>query len=993
MFTGRTQRLGLLVAPLMVAAALWALPLPQETKSTSTTDPLSTYRISDVIPVAPRGGASQIVLDGEWELAEAQGEICANQPDLAGLKWTRVRIPNTIQHALFEAGAVPNPWYGANWKQLQWIAERDWYLRRRFRTPSGWSGRRLRLTFDGVDYQAAMWLDGKLLGVHEGMFGGPTFEISPAAPVEHELVVRLIHEKQPNAMIEGFATMKSNVMKSCALDNCAQAWGNKFRTIGIWRSVRLISSGATYMETPYVRTDSVNATAARLWAQAMMVNTGAVPLECTVAAKIIDPSSGKTIWTNTAQQTCPPGTSYWEQAIELPHARLWWPNGLGSQPLYRLELSLSNQGKSLDAISSRFGIRTLEMRRNPYMRGRPRSNPGQPGWLSDLTLLHAKPDRYRWGRTEFLAPDNLVDYDGLYNSDESQRYLFAVNDRPFYVKGVCWLTSDDLLSLTPQREEWMIRAAKAAGINLFRLNGGNDIFETEQFYNLCDENGILVWQELPFTWTAEAKIPLVVWREQLKRSILRLRQHTSLAVYVGGNEFMPYQDFLAPYLGIARELIAAYDNRPFRMSSPGGSDHHAYSTPTHRFHDVWGGDPNWYLKLWGEAANFVSEWSYWSYANMSLLKRIVPPQELDGGTVGYDFKKFYDAHPTIFDHSDMGEADSLVPLVHNKASWYGDLGQAGLEQLVEYSQIAEADVYGYVFEHWRSQFPYKGGETLWSYNSHAPASYWNLIDWFGQPQIAYYSTKRADEPIHIMANLHSFTWAPGDNFVATVCGVNDGLQPIKGARVEARILDGKMKPLLIRNWITDLPSNGMRSEARDITLHLPADMAPTYLFLDLTLSSQKGERLSNRVYWIRVDNLPRDPAARAKQLSSADIAVNSGPWLRPEIEAVPTKLTAEILGCVQEGPEAKLRLRIKNNGSKPAYPIRLTIEPDWHSVLWTDNFFWLDPGEIAIVQATIRLDMNGLDPLLNPEVAAISDLKFKVSAWNVRGESFSLRKM
>jgi beta-mannosidase len=948
------------------------------------------WRVSDVVPLAYREGASQIVLDGEWDLAEAPGEFHSDQPDWAGLAWKHVKMPNTLQYALFEAGAVPNPWYGANWKKLQWIAERDWYLRRRFRIPKEWSDRHIRLTFDGVDYVGAIWLDGKLLGVHEGMFGGPTFDVTSAAPGKHELVVRLIHEKQPNAMIKGFATMEANVMKSCALDNCAQAWGNKFRTMGIWRSVRLVSSGTAYMESPYVRTDSLNESAARLWAQAMIVNTGGTAIECTVAARIIHTASGKTVWENAVQQNCPPGTSYWEQMIELKQPRIWWPNGLGSQPLYRLELSLLNNGSPMDAISSRFGVRTLELRRNPYLPGKPRSNPGQPAWLSDLSMLHAKPDRYRWGRTEFLPADNLVDYDGLYNSDESQRYLFAVNDRAFYVKGVCWLTSDDLLTLTPEREEWMIRAAKAAGINLFRLNGGNDIFETEQFYNLCDESGILVWQELPFTWTAETNIPLMVWREQLKRSILRLRQHASLAVYVGGNEFMPYQEFLAPYLGIARELVAAYDNRPFRMSSPGGSDYHAYSTPTHRFHDVWGGDPNWYLKLWGEAANFVSEWSYWSYANLSLLKRIVPKEELASGPVGYDFKKFFDTHPTIFDHSDLGEADALVPLVHNKASWYGDLAQADLGQLVEYSQIAEADVYGYVFEHWRSQFPYKGGEALWTYNSHAPASYWNLIDWFGQPQMAYYSTKRADEPVHIMANLHSFAWAPGDTFVATVYGVNDGLQEIKGAHVVARILDGKMRPILTQDWETVLPANGTRSEARDVTLQIASEMPPTYLFLDLTLTGANGERLSQRAYWIRVDNLPKDPAAREKQLSSADIMVKSGPWLKTEIEGAPTEIATEILGCDQVGPEARLRLIIKNTGPNPAYPVRLTIEPDWYSVLWTDNYFWLDPGENVSLQATIRLNMKGLDPLLNPKVATISDLALKVSAWNAKGRSFSL---
>jgi hypothetical protein len=220
--------------------------------------------------------------------------------------------------------------------------------------------------------------------------------------------------------------------------------------------------------------------------------------------------------------------------------------------------------------------------------------------------------------------------------------------------------------------------------------------------------------------------------------------------------------------------------------------------------------------------------------------------------------------------------------------------------------------------------------------------------------------------------------------------VNDGVQAVKGAHVEARILDGKMHPIFTRNWETEIPAAGMRSESGEISLPIPADLPPTYLFLDLKLKSAKGDRLSSRLYWIRVDNLPKDPSAREKQLSSADIAVKSGPWLKAEIERAPTEIATEILGCEQVGPEARLRLIIKNTGPNPAYPVRLTVEPDWYSVLWTDNYFWLDPGESVSVQAAIRLNMKGLDPVLNPKVAEISDLTLKVTAWNARARSFSL---
>ena len=128
-------------------------------------------------------------------------------------------------------------------------------------------------------------------------------------------------------------------------------------------------------------------------------------------------------------------------------------------------------------------------------------------------------------------------------ADESYRFLFVVNGRPFYAKGACWLTSDDLLALTPEREAWLVEAARVSHINLFRLNGGCNLFETEQFYNLCDEKGILVWQELPLCWYTEPPgEPQCLARPTDANDVLRLRQHPSLAVYVGGNEFQPYLD-------------------------------------------------------------------------------------------------------------------------------------------------------------------------------------------------------------------------------------------------------------------------------------------------------------------------------------------------------------------------------------------------------------------------------------------------------------------
>jgi len=110
-------------------------------------------------------------------------------------------------------------------------------------------------------------------------------------------------------------------------------------------------------------------------------------------------------------------------------------------------------------------------------------------------------------------------------------------------------------------------------------------------------------------------------------------------------------------------------------------------------------------------------------------------EELAGGAVGYEAKKFLETHPTIHEHTDWGEIDMLAPMVHNKSSWFGDLGKASLEDFIEYSQMAQAEVYGYVSENWRSQFPYKGGDILWTYNLHGPGSSWQIIDWLASRRL------------------------------------------------------------------------------------------------------------------------------------------------------------------------------------------------------------------------------------------------------------------
>jgi beta-mannosidase len=911
----------------------------------------------DVLPVSARAEKAadakdvrQVTLGGEWELAEAPAGSSSKTGAVSSLQWTHIQVPGTIQYALFQAGKADNPWYADNYKKLQYVPQRDWYLRRTFTCPADWRGRHIRLRFDGMDYVGMVWLDGWFLGRHEGMAGGPTFDVTaqltPGA--EHEILVRLVHETT-----EVNNTAPSQVIKSMAVDGNSYVWGNKFRSIGLWQPVRLVGTGLAYMEAPLVRTEALEPDAAQLFAQTLIKNTGP-QREGTIEARIVDLQTGEPVWSKSTRQTIPEGISFWERPIRLSNPRLWWPNGLGDQPLYRLELSLVSDGVALDATNTRFGIRTIELKRNPAWPAAPRS---------------AAP-------TYFMDP---LAAEAAKIADESHRFLFTVNGRPFYAKGGCWLTSDDLLCLTPERESWLIRAARTHGTNLFRLNGGCNIFETEQFYNLCDENGILVWQETPFCWTPTFNVPKAAWREQFTQSVLRIRQHPSLALYVGGNEFNPYAEGVAPYLGLAREIFASLDDRPFRMSSPGGGTHHAYFP-----FEMYISDPNWYVSIANEGYSFISEWSFPAFGNVSQMRRVIPKQEMERGPVGHNREKFMETHPLLHDrHSEVPNG------VHafTKGSWYGDYGKASVADYVEYTQMAQADVYGYVFEQWRSQFPYKGGETVWLYNTMAPVSTWNIIDWFGQPQISFYSTKRANEPVHVLANVTFFSWAAGDTFKGSAFALNDADEPIN-ATISARILDRNMQAVAKDSWTLAVPAGGNKSDAHPVSWAIPADTPDSYFFLELTMADRQGQRLSRNTYCLNVLKFLADPATR-KTWQSKPIphgAFQNGPWLKPAIQANTTSLDGQSTIEPISPDEARVKLTIRNTGDKPAYPVHVDLKPDMYSVIWSDNYFWLAPQEKVTVTGLVRLNMKGLDPVTNPPTAKVADLSLEVSAWNAAAE-------
>jgi len=432
-------------------------------------------------PSTPGGEAAappSLSLDGEWLLEEGRGRDQAllakkstfnkESEGITGgwfkesadrSAWRKVQVPTSVQSALLKLGEIPDPLFGANtWDELQehgypkelpWnfrhtrIERGEWWFARQFEVPKDWEGKRIRLAFDGLDYAGSVFLNGELLGYHAGMFGGPELDIGKAVRFgkANTLVVRL--DPAPD---NWFGILKGS-----------PGWGWHYGhliSLGIWRGVKIEQVPEVRVCDLFVRTKSIRDDKAVLLVQYDVVNDAAesrdVAVNGTIAGKNF--SAPPSAFVN--RLSAPNGRSRWQTEVTLDRPELWWPLNYGEQNLYdiRLQTRVAADGAAIAGPRTAFGVRTIEMR----------------------PLRGAKAEQdYRW--------------------------QFVINGVPMFIKGANWCWSDPMLQCDPAKYEHLLELARRAGIQMFRAWGGG-IIETDEFYRLCDEKGIMVYQEFPYCW-------------------------------------------------------------------------------------------------------------------------------------------------------------------------------------------------------------------------------------------------------------------------------------------------------------------------------------------------------------------------------------------------------------------------------------------------------------------------------------------------------------
>jgi beta-mannosidase len=409
-----------------------------------------------------------MLLDGEWQLLEGG----AADRRLSG-DWSKAvaaPVPGSVHTALYRAGMIPFPYLGRNQDIAKDWSNKTYWYRKTFPRPP--KGQDQTLVFHGACNRCTIWLNGKELGRHEGMFTRIEFPVHDLLRDDNVLIVKL------DPAIPWQQTV---------VFNNSYGWHySKFPPLGIWQSVEICGEPAVAVQNSFVAARDAEA--------------GIVDL----AADVVGPQAG---WSGTLAGTIAPdnftGQSYHFQSavrsaaarrslhirFKVPRPQLWWPVDLGKPNLYRLTLAFTAaDGKTADVEETTFGIRTIRM---APIAGRP------------------DPKRFDW--------------------------TFVVNGRPMFVKGAGWCTCDAMMDFSKARYDRLLTLAAAQHVQMLRA-WGSGMVETETFYDLCDRKGIMVMQEWPTAWNTHETQPYDLLERTVRENLLRLRNHPSLAIYTGGNE-------------------------------------------------------------------------------------------------------------------------------------------------------------------------------------------------------------------------------------------------------------------------------------------------------------------------------------------------------------------------------------------------------------------------------------------------------------------------
>jgi beta-mannosidase len=846
-----------------------------------------TASLFSVIPMlaAP---PTRLELDRNWEFrqmpATATGESA----------WHPAIVPGDVHLDLLANALIPEPFSRDNEAKLQWISEASWQYRTHVAGTQDLLRRQhLELVFEGLDSEAEVSLNGHPILDARNSFREFRVDIRALLqPGENELVITFAPPDKTAVRLAGAdrwrgktpAADKSYLRK--AAYEYGWDWGPTFVTSGIWRPAHLDGWDDLRIADLYVRQRQVTSTLARLDAEVTVVAATAGPASLRLDWRL--PGAPRHILTRPV--TLSAGENHLTFPVEIHDPALWFPNGYGEQPLYGFKATVLTHAIPRASREATTGLRSL--------------------------VLRQEPDKF--GRS----------------------FEFVVNGIPIFAKGADVIPFDSFPSRVDEAQyRHILQSARDANMNMVRHWGGG-LYESETFYRIADELGIMVWQDFMFgnDWQPGTPSFRDEVRYEADYQVARLRNHPSIVLWCGNNETEEslgwgkndlqktldtaghvriWQDYLLLFSSVLPDVVARLDpETPYWPSSPSANfdDQLAlgqHSGDSHNW-DVWHGRVPFstYEK---HRERFVSEYGFQSFPEARTIAAFTEPADRTGILT-----------PVMLVHQKNDEGNSLIhdymlrdyPEPRDFASF------------LYASQVLQAEGIKIGAEHLRRIRPENMGSLFWQLNDCWPVASWSSIDYYGRWKALQFYARRFYSPLLVSPHVEDDSLA--------VYVVSDKIQP-QAATLTLRLMTFDGKVLREESKSLDVaPLSSSRSMLVPLATLLPASTDLTQVVVLAELRVSDAIVSSNVIYLVPTKEV---------HLPAASIAF--------ELSPVPDGFRIHL-----SSPVLARAVHLELDLSAPSRPN--LGDPDTFS----DDFFDLVPGQPVDVVLHTRKPIEAIRPVL-----------------------------
>jgi hypothetical protein len=861
------------------------------------------------------------VLAGGWKLAEAPKvtatpeQIASAGFDTAG--WLAATVPGTVLTTMIDRGRYPDPDYGLdNLAIPERLNRQDYWYRVEFTAPALDGRRNVAIRLDGINYRAEVWFNGQRLGEVNGAFTRGTFEIGKLlrADGRNALAIRIApppHVGIPNVQsIALGAGLNGGAME---LDGptfmASEGWDwnppMHDRDTGLWQEVHLLAAGPVTIgdEQVVTKLPLPDISSADVTVNVPLGNESGAAVEGVLTAAFEGVEVRKRVTVPAGGTTARLAPKEFA-ALHLDHPRLWWPNGYGKPELYRLTLRFEPVNGAATEKRSRFGVRELSyevslldgagaLRRVDYdpTVGRESATPQVESRHEGMRQVAGG-----WAASIAAGQEDSPAFRPVEDTRATPYLTIKVNGVRIAVRGGSWGMDDSRKRVSREHLEPFFRYDRDANLDVIRNWQGQNTEEV--FYDLADEYGMLVWNdfwEVTTDSNAEADDPQL-FLANAKDTILRYRNHPSIAMWCGRNEGVPQPAINEGLIALTHGLDGT------RYYSPSSNEVNLQPSGPYSYEDP----ADYYTKL---DPGFAVEVGTPSLPTLEWFDRWIP--KVDQWPITDDWA-YHNWHPhDEFNRHMQAEFGAAASLKEYER-------QAQMMNYVDYRAIFE----GFNAHLWAPNT----GRLLWMTQPSWPSMLWGILSSDYDTHASYYGTKKACEPVHVQLDL-----ATGE-----VEAIDTTREPVLRARVEAAVYSLTGKLLLRREATVDVAAN---EATRALRLDLAPLLGETTVLVKLALRGPDGTLLSENLYW------------RA--------ASDAGYRALNDLPTEPVTLTARHVAGDAKGARIEVTLKNAGSVAALNNKIVTARAADGAEVLpafYSDNYVSLLPGE----ERTVTVDLPGV---------------------------------